>query len=191
MFCTPQLNIFSVIKYRIMRRTVRLAFTGLKRNAYRVLMMKPDGSKQSERQRHRWENNIKMDIQETGWEVLDRIDLAQCDFRLPQRCKRDLRSSYRRFGKSYQSHVQGAKLSIASSRLLPEDGNDRLSRNVGNNNLRCVAFLTAWVCKIGAIGRPEMSVKTNLRCLTSLTALVSKMGAIELNICGSVHHAYQ
>jgi hypothetical protein len=67
---------------------------GLKRNAYRVLMMKPDGSKQFERQGHGWEDNIKMDIQEMGWEVLNLIDLAQCDFRLSQRCKGYLRSSY-------------------------------------------------------------------------------------------------
>jgi hypothetical protein len=42
---------------------------GLKRNAYRVLIMKPGGSKQFERQGHGWENNIKMDIQEMGMGV--------------------------------------------------------------------------------------------------------------------------
>ena len=116
-----------------------MAFMGLKRNTCRVLMRKPDGSKRFERQRHGWENDIKMYIEEMGWEVLNRIDLALCYFRLPQR------SSYRRFGTNYRSHVQGAKISIAFSRLLPDDGTDRLSRNVGNNNLRCVAFLTSWV----------------------------------------------
>ena len=81
-----------------MRWAVHVAFMGLKRNAYIVLMMKPDGSKQFERQSHGWENSIKMDIQEMGWDFLNRIDLAQCDFRLPQR------SSYRRFGTTYRSH---------------------------------------------------------------------------------------
>jgi hypothetical protein len=82
-----------------MRRTVHVAFMGLKRNAYKILMVKPDGSKQFERQRHGWENNNKMDIQEMGGAFLNRNDLAQCDFRIPQR------SSYRRFGTTYRSDV--------------------------------------------------------------------------------------
>jgi len=92
---------------------VHVAFMGLKRNAYKILMMKLDGSKQFERQRHGWENNIKMDIQEMGWEVLNRIDVDQCDFRLPQP------SSYRHFGTTYRSHVQGAKLSISIFKAAP------------------------------------------------------------------------
>jgi len=44
---------------------------GVKRDAYRVLMMEPDESKQFERQRHRWEDNIVMEYQEMGWEDLD------------------------------------------------------------------------------------------------------------------------
>jgi hypothetical protein len=43
-----------------MRWAVRVVVMGLNRNAYRVLMMKPGRSKQFERQRHRWEDNIKM-----------------------------------------------------------------------------------------------------------------------------------
>jgi hypothetical protein len=27
--------------------------------------------------RHRWENNIKMDLREIGWEVVDHINLAK------------------------------------------------------------------------------------------------------------------
>jgi len=54
-----------------MRLTVHVAFVGLKRDAYTVLIMEPDGSKQFERQRHGWEDNIKMEYQEMGWEVLD------------------------------------------------------------------------------------------------------------------------
>jgi len=39
------------------------------RNAYRVLVGKPEGKRPLVRPRHRWENNIKMDLQEVGWGV--------------------------------------------------------------------------------------------------------------------------
>ena len=39
---------------------------GGKRSAYRVLMGKPDGKRPLGRQRRRWEDNIKMDLQEVG-----------------------------------------------------------------------------------------------------------------------------
>jgi hypothetical protein len=135
-------------------------------------MMKPDGSKQFEKQGYGWEDNLKMDIQEMGWEAHDRIDLAQCDFMFPQRCKGYLRSSYRRFGTSYRSHVQGASLSIVSSRLLPEDGTDGVFRNVSNNQ-STPRNLTQWLgLKVGSDWLPQNIGKTNLRSLTSLTALV-------------------
>jgi hypothetical protein len=37
-----------------------------RRGAFRVLMGKPKESKPLERPRHRWEDNIKMDVQEVG-----------------------------------------------------------------------------------------------------------------------------
>ena len=39
---------------------------GEKRGVYRVLVGKPERKKPLERPRHRWEDNIKMDIQEVG-----------------------------------------------------------------------------------------------------------------------------
>ena len=41
-----------------------------------VLVGKPEGRKRLGRLRHRWENNIKMDVQEVGW-GMKWIDLAQ------------------------------------------------------------------------------------------------------------------
>jgi hypothetical protein len=38
---------------------------------------KPEGKRPLERPRHRWVNNIKMDLRETGWDVMDRIGLTQ------------------------------------------------------------------------------------------------------------------
>jgi hypothetical protein len=50
---------------------------GEKRNAYRILVRKPEGKRPLERLRHRWEDNIRMDLREIGWGCMDWIDLAQ------------------------------------------------------------------------------------------------------------------
>jgi hypothetical protein len=38
---------------------------------------KPEGKRPLVRSRHRWEDNIQMDVRETGWDGMDQIDLAQ------------------------------------------------------------------------------------------------------------------
>jgi hypothetical protein len=52
---------------------------GERSGAYRALMGKPEGRRPLGRSRHRWEDNIKMDLQEVGWGGggVDWIDLAQ------------------------------------------------------------------------------------------------------------------
>jgi len=40
---------------------------GERRGAYRVLVGEPKGKRQLGRPRCRWEDNIKMDLQEVGW----------------------------------------------------------------------------------------------------------------------------
>jgi hypothetical protein len=47
------------------------------KNAYRILVGKPEGKRPLRRPRHRWEDNIKMDLREIGWGGIDWIDLAQ------------------------------------------------------------------------------------------------------------------
>jgi hypothetical protein len=47
------------------------------RVVYRVLVGKPEGKRPLRRPRHRWYDNIKMDLQEVGCGGLDWIDLAQ------------------------------------------------------------------------------------------------------------------
>jgi hypothetical protein len=46
------------------------------RGVYRVLEGKPGGKRPLERPRRRWENNIKMDLQELGCGIMDLIELA-------------------------------------------------------------------------------------------------------------------
>jgi hypothetical protein len=50
---------------------------GEKRNAYSILVGKPKGKRQLGRPRHRWMDNIQIDLREIGWDVMDWIDLAQ------------------------------------------------------------------------------------------------------------------
>jgi hypothetical protein len=48
-----------------------------KRNAYRLLVGKPEGKRPLGRPRHRWVDNIKMGLLEIGWGGVDWIGLAQ------------------------------------------------------------------------------------------------------------------
>jgi hypothetical protein len=50
---------------------------GEKRNAYRLLVGKPEGKRPLGRPRRRWVDNIRMDLGEVGWVDVDWIDLAQ------------------------------------------------------------------------------------------------------------------
>jgi hypothetical protein len=50
---------------------------GEKRNAYTTLVGKPEGKRPLGKPRRRWEDNIKMNLREVGWEGMDWIDLTQ------------------------------------------------------------------------------------------------------------------
>jgi hypothetical protein len=60
-------NIIRMIKSRRMRWEGHVARKGETRNAYRILVVKPDG-KRPIRQRRRWVDNIKMDLRGMGWD---------------------------------------------------------------------------------------------------------------------------
>jgi hypothetical protein len=47
-----------------------------KRGAYMILVRRPEGRRPHEKPRRRWEDNIKMDLQEVGWGI-DWIQLTQ------------------------------------------------------------------------------------------------------------------
>ena len=71
------LSIFQVIKLRrmgLMRHVVR---KGERKGVYRVLVGKPEGKRPHGRTRHRWEENIKMDLQEVRCGCIDWIEVAQ------------------------------------------------------------------------------------------------------------------
>jgi hypothetical protein len=50
---------------------------GETRNAYRILVGKPEGNRPLGRPRRRWVDYIKMDLREIEWDGRDWIELAQ------------------------------------------------------------------------------------------------------------------
>jgi hypothetical protein len=66
-----------VIKSRKIRWAGHVTRKGKRSGVYRVLVGKPEGIRLLGRPRHRWEDNIKMDLQEVGCGGMDWIKLAQ------------------------------------------------------------------------------------------------------------------
>jgi hypothetical protein len=70
-------SIIRIIKSRRMRWTGHVGLMGEKRNAYRLLVGKPEGKRPLGRPRRRWVNNIRMDLVEVRCGDVDWIGLAQ------------------------------------------------------------------------------------------------------------------
>ena len=70
-------DIIRNIKSRRLRWAGHVARMGESRNAYRVLVGRPEGKRPLGRPRRRWEDNIKMDLREVGYDDRDWINLAQ------------------------------------------------------------------------------------------------------------------
>jgi len=60
-----------------MRWAGHVARIGKRRALYRVLVRKPEGKRPDGRSSYRWEDNMKMDLQEVGCGAVDWIELAQ------------------------------------------------------------------------------------------------------------------
>jgi len=70
-------NIIRLIKSRRIRWAGHVAPMGERRGVYRVLVEKPEGKRPFGRPRCRWEDNIKMDLQEARCGGMEWIKLAQ------------------------------------------------------------------------------------------------------------------
>jgi hypothetical protein len=75
LYSSPSIN--RIIKSRRMRYEGHVARMGEKRNAYRLLVGKPEGKRALRRPRRRWLDNIRMDLGEVVWGDVDRIGPAQ------------------------------------------------------------------------------------------------------------------
>jgi hypothetical protein len=70
-------SIIRIIKLRRMKGAGHVARMGEKRNAYRLLVGKPEGKRPLGRPRRRWVDNIRVDLGEVGWGDVDWIGLAE------------------------------------------------------------------------------------------------------------------
>jgi hypothetical protein len=70
-------SITRIIKSRRMRWAGHVVRMGEKRNAYRLLVGKPEGKRPLGRPRHRLVDNIRMDLGEVGWGDVDWIGVAK------------------------------------------------------------------------------------------------------------------
>jgi hypothetical protein len=69
-------NIIRMIKSRRMKWAGHVARIREGRIAYRILVGRPEERRPLGRPRRRWEDNIKVDLQEVGWDGVDWIDMA-------------------------------------------------------------------------------------------------------------------
>jgi hypothetical protein len=70
-------GIIRMIKSRRMRLAGHVTRMGEKRNAYRILVGKPEGKRLLERPTRGWVDSIETDLREIGWDGVDWIDMAQ------------------------------------------------------------------------------------------------------------------
>ena len=70
-------NIIRSLESRRLRWAGHVARMGQSRNAYRVLVGKPEGKRPLWRPRRRWEDNIRMDLREVCFDPGEWIDLAE------------------------------------------------------------------------------------------------------------------
>ena len=61
LYCSQ--DIVRLIKSRRMKWAVLVACMGVRRSLYRILVVKPEGRSPLRTHNHRWEDNIKMDLQ--------------------------------------------------------------------------------------------------------------------------------
>ena len=70
-------NVVRVIKARRMKWVGHVVHMGERRGIYRVLVGRPEGKRPLGRRRHRWEDNMKMDLHKVRVGGMDRIKLDQ------------------------------------------------------------------------------------------------------------------
>jgi hypothetical protein len=63
--------------YKIAIWTGHAVRMGAERNAYRILVGKPEEKRPLGTPRRRWMDNIKMDLRDIGWSVMDWIELGE------------------------------------------------------------------------------------------------------------------
>ncbi|KAJ4433926.1 hypothetical protein ANN_16241 [Periplaneta americana] len=116
----PSPDIIRNIKSRRLRWAGHIARMGESINAFRVLVGRPEGKRLLGRPRRRWEDNIKMDLREVGYDDRDWINLAQ---------DRDLWRAYVRAAMNLRDNREGLELNKLHQLLVYEDDVNMLGEN--------------------------------------------------------------
>ncbi|KAJ4448100.1 hypothetical protein ANN_10112 [Periplaneta americana] len=113
-------DIIKNIKSRRLRWAGHVARMDESRNTYRVLVGRPEGKRPLGRPRRRWEDNIKMDLREVGYDDRDWINLAQDrdQWRAYVRAAMNLRKNYDETDQEEKKELAGAR---AEKKLPAED----------------------------------------------------------------------
>jgi hypothetical protein len=70
-------NYFPTYAYLPMKLVDHVARIGEVRNAYKILVGKPEGKRSLGRRRCRWKDNIRTDLRETEWDIVNWIHVVQ------------------------------------------------------------------------------------------------------------------
>ncbi|KAJ4448597.1 hypothetical protein ANN_10616 [Periplaneta americana] len=114
-------DIIRNLKSRRLRWAGHVARIGESRNAYRELVGRAEGKRPLGRPRRRWEDNIKMDLREVGYDGRDWINLAQDrdQWRAYVRAAMNLRVPLKPSNQAslvYQSSISKASATVVSIR---------------------------------------------------------------------------
>jgi hypothetical protein len=75
LYCSP--NTIRMIKLSRMGWAGHVARVEERKNVYRVLVRNPEGKRPVGTRRHKWDDDIKVDLREIVWGGMDWIDLAE------------------------------------------------------------------------------------------------------------------
>jgi hypothetical protein len=66
-----------MLTYKLCSQRDTLYSVGLKTAKYKILVGQPEGKRPLGKSKHRWEDNIRMDLREIGWEDVTCMHLTQ------------------------------------------------------------------------------------------------------------------
>ncbi|KAJ4443767.1 hypothetical protein ANN_05545 [Periplaneta americana] len=172
-------DIIRNIKSRRLRWAGHVARMGESRNAYRVLVGRPEGKRPLGRPRRRWEDNIKMDLREVGYDDRDWINLAQ---------DRDRWRAYVRAAMNLRDDNIALNESAMriSYKICHEIAKELKTFNEGEFIKRCLIILADELCpqQVGEVEAIRLSRRTVVRRLQHVR--MGKVAVMRVRHCVSV-----
>ncbi|KAJ4443821.1 hypothetical protein ANN_05607 [Periplaneta americana] len=154
-----------------------VARMGESRNAYRVLVGRPEGKRPLGRPRRRWEDNIKMDLREVGYDDREWINLAQYRDQWRAYVRAAMNIRVESFVIDQAELDEESRLETSKFLLSPEDTEHAVDPET---QARLEALLEA-AGKI--VAHPEMSIPVDNMELGSFPRLHCNKGISFFNLC--------